>query len=595
MRRAPFLLLCPAFSLATLFAACSSSPPQDGTTSGSGGAKPSPDAGTGSGGGDAEAGPPEAAPPDGGDAAPPNPFCTALGLPSRPFLTAGTGTARGDVAGDFTLAMVDGTSFTFSTDATGCESYVFLPDGLTVSQTDTTSIWTADLPALLEASPQNVHYFFVSQEGTEAAANTSTQAMQARITALLAAPSSGLSTADLAHWKTHLHVATESAQRIDNWVGSTLDGWGQQGFAIDRRQLLRGVGLLSDVTRQIPDAPASEWPFESNLAYAANEPLYMNAEEDQLDQLDAENATVVPVFHGQILSGDGYATVDMPSAAQMATFDTLEIEVTMQCPDPTELEFNSCGAWDYIAQLYLDTPEADAGPDAGPDGGVTETELGRFITSYHRETHWVEDITPMMVLLSTPGPKALHWSYAPTWNMQPTATTMSLRFSNKKKGYSPSTLTFIAAGGTFDADYNLGRVPVNAPIPADTKHTEVWMIVTGHGSDSYQCGEFCDSEHQFTLNGSAMWLVDFPGAGTESGCIAQQTMGMVPNQGGTWWYGRDGWCPGEQVTPHIWDITSMAAPGGAASVAYQGLFDNTTPPANGSGNIVLTSYVVTFH
>ena len=66
-------------------------------------------------------------------------------------------------------------------------------------------------------------------------------------------------------------------------------------------------------------------------------------------------------------------------------------------------------------------------------------------------------------------------------------------------------------------------MPVSADIPADTKHAEVWMIVTGHGSDNYNCGEFCDSQHQFTVNGASnTWLVDFPMAGTETGCITEE-------------------------------------------------------------------------
>ncbi len=63
---------------------------------------------------------------------------------------------------------------------------------------------------------------------------------------------------------------------------------------------------------------------------------------------------MVSVFTGQTLSAEGFATVQLPTAAQMAQFDTLEVEVTMACPDPTAIEFNSCGAWDYIAQLYID-------------------------------------------------------------------------------------------------------------------------------------------------------------------------------------------------------------------------------------------------
>ena len=79
--------------------------------------------------------------------------------------------------------------------------------------------------------------------------------------------------------------------------------------------------------------------------------------------------------------------------------------------------------------------------------------------------------------------------------------------------------------------------------------------------------------------------------------MTEQANGMVPNQGGTWWYGRDGWCPGEQVTPHVWDVTQMVTPGSTATVTYEGLFDGATPPdpSGTAGNIVLTSYLATFH
>ncbi len=601
MKLTPILpFLAPLVTAVTVLAACSSTPHTTAatTTSGSGGAGGAAPVGTGGastddGGTDAAA-----------DAGPS--LCATLGLASRPFITTGTGINRGDLAADFTVPLLDGTSWTFSAEATGCESYVFIPDLLEVSQTNPASVWAsaADLAALVAASPMNVHYFFVSQQATDAAADTSTSAMNARILALLG-PGTKLSAAAVAHWRQHLHVVAGRAQTYPAWIGKTLITWGQEGFCIDRRQRMRGLGLLSDVTRQEANAPANDWPFDSNLAYVANEPIYMNAQSDELDRLDAENATVIPVFTGQVLSAEGYATVQLP--ATTTGFDTLEIEVTMACPDPTAIEFNSCGAWDYIASLYLDTADADAdagAPDAGPDGGDAgpppiETELGRFITSYHRETHWVEDVTPMMALLSGPGATALHYSYAPPWNVQPTAVTLSLRYSNQKKGYAPATVTPIATGGTWDSTYNTGRMPVSVAIPADTKHAELWMIVSGHGSDtSNDCGEFCNSEHQFTVNGPAnTWLVQFPMAGTEEGCITEQSNGMVPNQGGTWWYGRDGWCPGEQVTPHVWDVTQMVTPGSTATVTYEGLFDGATPPdpSGTAGNVVLTSYLATFN
>lgn len=48
-------------------------------------------------------------------------------------------------------------------------------------------------------------------------------------------------------------------------------------------------------------------------------------------------------------------------------------------------------------------------------------------------------------------------------------------------------------------------------------------------------------------------------AGSEFGCTAFVGQGSVPNEHGTWYYGRDGWCDGQDVKPLVWDITSALA------------------------------------
>lgn len=80
-------------------------------------------------------------------------------------------------------------------------------------------------------------------------------------------------------------------------------------------------------------------------------------------------------------------------------------------------------------------------------------------------------------------------------------------------------------------------------------------------------------------------------AQTNEGCIGEVENGMTPNQGGTWWFGRGGWCPGEQVKPWVVDLTELAPPGTTADLSYMGTFKNMTPPDN-SGNIDLTTYLV---
>lgn len=67
----------------------------------------------------------------------------------------------------------------------------------------------------------------------------------------------------------------------------------------------------------------------------------------------------------------------------------------------------------------------------------------------------------------------------------------------------------------------------------------------------------------------------------------------MPDQAGTWFFGRGGWCPGRHVDPWVVDLTQVVAPGGTATVSYRGLLGGTTPP-DGSGNIDMASWLVVY-
>ena len=69
---------------------------------------------------------------------------------------------------------------------------------------------------------------------------------------------------------------------------------------------------------------------------------------------------------------------------------------------------------------------------------------------------------------------------------------------------------------------------------------------------------------------------------------------MVPNQGGTWWFGRGGWCPGQQVEPDVIDVTDAVTPGTTVTVNYQAMLNGSMTIPDGSGNIVLSSYLVVY-
>lgn len=510
------------------------------------------------------------------DTTPPEPtYCEVAGLPVRPWSEGPYGAHRGDVADDFTVELAGGETWTFKERWDGCESYVFLPDTIRVSDLDKTSIWEKDLLALTKASPKNAHYFFVSRANGDDAAKLNTDAMKARIDELLAS----LAPEEAAHWKDRLHVVAQRAGNLGNWLSGMLSGIGRGGFAIDRFQRVRGVGNLADVKRYKQALnDAGYWPWEQNLAYAANEVRYFEMEFARESMLAETPATVVPFWDGEILEEFEEKEITLPTEAEMAQFDTMEVDVTSSCPDPDKIEFGNCGAWDYLAYLFVKDDEGN------------NVELARFITSYHRETRWVVDVSPMLVHLKKGGKRTFRWEFAPPWNTQPTATKLSLRFSNKNKGYSPSEATFLFAGGTFDSMYNAPHAPVQVPIPADAKRVELFAIITGHGAEVGQCSEFCNHQHVFKVNG-VEHTKQHPEAGTQNKCVDQIENGMVPNQGGTWWFGRGGWCPGQQVGPWVVDVTSEVTPGQTATIEYEGLYKSAQPPDT-AGNIALTSWLV---
>ncbi len=512
--------------------------------------------------------------------APAPPTLCPDGQPVRPFSTAQGGVTRHDLAGDFTFERTDGTTWRLSEHWTGCDTYVFIPDSIPRTQLDPTSVWARDLPGLLAASPGNVHYVFISRAATDEAAATAAAAMADRfIDAVIDMP------ADKgAFWLAHLHVTSRRAGTSGSWLQTVLsEGVGAAGFAIDRTQHLRGLGSLADVTRTDQAASAAgAWPFQANLAYAANEARYLNAEAAQDYALEIEPATHIVAWDGEVLAELAETEITLPTAAEMAGYDTLYIEVDLRCPDPTLPEPGNCGAWDYLAHLYL----------LGAADGDERVELGRFITSYHRETRWASDVSPMLAHLRVGGPQKLRWEFAPSWNPQPTWTRLALRLSKRGKGRVPRDAVPLYFGGAFGEGYNASFAPIEVPIPADATRVELYAVITGHGAETAQCAEFCNHAHEFTVNGET-WTKTHPAVGLVTGCMPELVNRMVPNQYGTWWYGRGGWCPGQQVTPWIVDLTEAAPPGTTATVTYRGLLNGAPPPDN-AGNIVMTSYLVIY-
>jgi hypothetical protein len=503
----------------------------------------------------------------------PTAACTELGLPSRPFEQAAASSALGAVASDLTIPTTDG-DYQLSAHWSGCDSYLFIQDKPAQNAGFPIGIWERDLDKLLAELPRNVELFFASV-GTDAAARDASLAvLQGEIAAAFAA----MSADDVGWWTPRVHYVTARAQELDGWLGELMTSprW---GVGLDRFQRIRYIGSYADYSRY----DSGQGWFAPNIAMVANEPRYYDFEAERETRLDAESATVIQVFTGQVASDPDWAgvtttaDVTLPDAAEMAGYDTLELDLALGCQG--DGEFGDCPAWDYDVDLRL-CDEADP--------NVCTTQIGRWITTYHRLGRWVHDVSGFLPLLAAGGQRRFAF-----YTQQPYELYLSLRLSSAGKAEQPSeTLPLWNATVEFNETYNDSFAPITLAIPADAAKVELVTALTGHGmSQPGNCCEFCNTTHTFTVN-STPHVRDFPGAGSAEGCMQQVDAGTVPNQYGTWWYGRGGWCPGKEVPLDSIDITADVLLGQDNLFEYQGLYQGQPYTGNDWRHITLVSAVV---
>lgn len=529
---------------------------------------------------------------------PPSAVCATLGLPSRAWIDAKDDATLFATAADVTIPTTTG-DFDLKARFSGCDSYLFVQD--TPAQNDPSfgyGIWDVpdDLQALFEKTPKNVHFFFTSYRTDDAARAAALSALQANVEAVLA----NLTASEQAWWSDRVHYVGVAAKSLPGWLGKTLSS-PKLGAAVDRLQRVRYLGSYADPTKV---DSSKQWPFGPNVSMLANEAVYYDYEAEREDRLAAENATVVSLWKETAVSKapSPYIDVTLPDAATMATFDSVELDLTMNCEGTGDI--TSCPAWDYNTYLSLcdDAPpdggvvEAgadDAGADGAAEAGLPEpnctTELGHWITSYHREGRWVHDVSGILPLLANGGTRRFKMSIGDPW-----VVTLSLRFFSQGKAAKPSeTIPLFVGEHDFDDQYNANYAPKTIAIPADAKKVEIASVITGHGmSQPGNCAEFCNTDHHFLVNGTDN-VRSFPMAGNSFGCMDQVKDGTVPNQYGTWWYGRDGWCPGKHVPMVLTDVTNEVTKGADNTFEYQGYWKGK--PYTGGDNwryIHLASWLV---
>lgn len=503
---------------------------------------------------------------------------------SSPFRAGPYGVRPRDTAGPFAVMTQDG-MFSFEDAWTGDESFMFFVwsrGGFSLGGRDYSSaLFDRSILELLDRAPRNVHWVFLW-------ARDEPGFMELRDRCL--ADIETLPEEDRAWWRARVHFVTPRVDMTGTWLSdlyraryrttNMVPRYEAVQWAVDRAQRIREVGQLGRL---------AQGGLALDLTFAAEEPRYYNFEHEREQRLRAERATVVELLRDEVVVDETFPEVTLPDAAAMAGFDTLEVDLTTNCANHRD---GDCGAWDYLSNLRLCE---DVAPT---DGGRPrcDTEIARWITTYWREGRWVTDISPMLPLLREGGRTRFRWWASRQWDPRPASyvVSLSLRFSNRARAMRPFAVERVAwPGGAFNSSYVERNPTVRFTPPEGTRKVELYALVTGHGADTSQCAEFCNHGHFFTANTGMERALRFPMAQTLDGCRDRVGEGVVPNQHGTWYFGRGGWCPGLDVRPWITDLTADVRVGMENELRYRVGVGNASLAAGRSyGNIELSAYLV---
>ena len=119
---------------------------------------------------------------------------------------------------------------------------------------------------------------------------------------------------------------------------------------------------------------------------------------------EQDTVTIVTASEDTVHSTTGSAIIDVtfPDAATMQTFDTMEIELNLECPGNHPYR-GSCPDWDRIAGVELCLDDA-----------CTERRLlGRVITSYWRPTRAFLEASPFLAYLQDGGTRKIRVEWNP--------------------------------------------------------------------------------------------------------------------------------------------------------------------------------------
>ena len=467
---------------------------------------------------------------------------------------------------------------------TGNESYIFIHFDANVSSSS--ALWgSSTREQLLTTSPNNVHYFFISNR-------TQYESDMVQMKEIYDEILEEFSLEDQNHWNNHLHFINEKTSNLNNWLSTVLTG--KFALAIDSFQQIREIGYLGN--------PAT---FSGTyIHYLAHEALYFDYENNTFSETN-NSYNEITIFEREHYTGGWAASIsqvfDVPDQQELSQYNKMEVELLRGCPD-ANMNYSDAGCDDYdrIARLYFCDLD-----------GSNCYEIAKWITPFDRQPHSLTDISPFLsILRSNENEQKILKFQESGWPNS--LLTIKLRLYNgvNENGYAQAIYPLWNNTVQFNPDYEENRPAQVFSVPSNATKVEFVSYISGHGWGSagcFNCCEFCNSRHVFSINGGVYeFNQSFPNASSNTHCMDPgtiQTTGVIPNQYGTWGYGRAGWCPGRDVKPFIMDITGHIIAGDDNVIDYNacrvsGNSCVSPPTCAGDGycpEIAMSSYIIIYY
>ena len=429
------------------------------------------------------------------------------------------GHSFGDYACDFTLP-TDSGDWNFAENYSKNDNYILV--FYRSMNTTSSKIWGTSLYNLFDKAPENIHYFFIVDSGKSSVTEEKIQTIKASV-------KDAYDVVGNEKIFKNMHIVTKPASEADPWIAELIENNKSDFFfGIDRERRIRKGGSMSGLDDIYKEA--EYYDYEKKISVFIEE--------------NASASTVFKGLEGVPFEEEGWTKnidfeIDFKGLSENGR---LYIMLEQICSEPKKCE------WDRLERLFL----------CDETGEKCETETGRWITTYGRSGKWLTDITPLKPMFEKDGKYKFRFTVDGDYYVN----NLDFIFVKEAETAGNALVPLFNQREQFDENYNSHFEPMKIEISGDIKKAKIFAYITGHGnaSEEANCAEFCQFESVFTVNGTD-FKIRFDKAGTTDGCFEEVRNGVVPNQYGTWPYGRAGWCPGKNVTLLEADVSEVLASG----------------------------------